>query len=368
MTGRKILPWLALPGILLMLAAAGMLRSIPEICQYAFLPGKDLAGPRLAAAEESWTGSFSATALHGTAEGVTLSRGERSVGDVTLYEISGGYFEVYPRKFASGRPLSRGDGNRSVIVLDEALAFQLFGDRDPLEQEVGLGEARYRVVGVAEHRYRTGERGSFTAWVPLGAEKNPEPVLMVASAGGNSVAGLETVFENGARDAFGPGQAWFTGKERARGMILPRTVLIVLAVRLLVLWWRRMAGLFRRWTGEIREALKTRYPRQMPGMLGLRGAGMVLLTAVTLAAWAGLVIWAAEPMTVFPEWVPENLVSPEAIAGRFRELTAAAAAPVWFRTPELAEIRLWSGVLRWGTVLALLGGILHRTVATKSRK
>ena len=79
-------------------------------------------------------------------------------------------------------------------------------------------------------------------------------------------------------------------------------------------------------------------------------------------------IWATKPMTVFPEWVPENLVSPEAIAGRFRELTASAAAPVQFRTPELAEIRLWSGILRWGTVLALLGGILRRMVATKSRK
>ena len=367
MTGRKF-PWLALPGILMMLAAWAMLWGEPEICQYAFLPGRDPAGPRLAEAEERWAGSFSATALHGTAEEVSLSAGEQNVGEITLYEVAGGYFELYPRRFVSGRPLSRGDGNAHVIVLDEALAFQLFGDRDPLEREVRLGETRYQVVGVAEHRYRTGERGSFTAWVPLGAEKNPDPALLVASAGGNSTAGLETLFENGARETFGPGQAWFTRKESIRGTILPRTVLIVLAIRLLAACWHRAGRLFRRWTAEIREELKRRYPRQMLGMMGLRGVGMALVTALILGACAGLAIWATEPMTVFPEWVPENLVSPEAIAGRFRELTASAAAPVQFRTPELAEIRLWSGILRWGTVLALLGGILRRMVATKSRK
>ena len=59
-------------------------------------------------------------------------------------------------------------------------------------------------------------------------------------------------------------------------------------------------------------------------------------------------------MTIFPEWVPEILVDPESIAKRFWDLTTAAAQPRQWRTPEIAEIRYWSGVVRWGTVILLM--------------
>ena len=184
---------------------------------------------------------------------------------------------------------------------------------------------------------------------------------MTLSTAGKASASLWPQFESGARETFGAGQALFSSKERMRGTILLRAALILLGIH----FFSRLIRRVKTWTGvwilDIREKLKTRYPRQMMGTLLGRSAGALLLAAGTIAAGAALTVWAVQPMLVFPEWVPEVLVEPEAIARRFWELTAAAASPLRFTTPETAEIRLWGGVLRWGIVLTLLGFLLDRT-------
>ena len=353
-TGRKI-PWAALPGLLLILFGLIGLYRVPKISQYVYLPGKTEDAQVLAAAEEKWDGAFDAVSLHGTAEQTSLTAGSRSRGEVTLYEILGGYFEVYPRRFTAGRPLSRGDAGHAVIVLDEQLAFELFGAGDPLAREVRIGEARFEVVGVAAHMDRIGETGKYAAWIPLGAKDAPACGVMTISAVGGDGDSMRTVFESGASEAAGSGQTVFTGKERTRGTVMLRTVLFIVGFWLIIAWWRAARRLIRTWIGELREKSKSRYLRQMIGSVLIRALGILLLTALTVGAAAGLIVWMANLMQVFPEWVPESLVSGEAIAQRFRELTSAAARAVQFRTPELAEIRFWSGMIRWGIVLALLG-------------
>ena len=362
MRKKKHFPILTVFGILLLLAGLIGLYSGPEISQYVFLPDSGTGDYRekLAAAEERWEGAFPAISLHGTADQVSLTTSGRSQGEVTLYEVQEGYFEVYPRRFTAGRPLSRGDRGNRMIVLDDALSFALFGDQDPVGREIQIDEKKFEIAGVAEHRRGIGDTGAYTAWVPLGAEGLPACRTMVLSAGGKAGSSLQTLFESGARDAFGKGQAIYLHKERSRGTILLRAAVIVLAIRLLAVWIRLLVRWFSGWIGEIREKLKTRYPRQMPGTLLGRGAEMLLLTAATIGACIALVVWGTQPMLIFPEWVPEVLVSPEAVIQRFRELTAAAAAPLQFRTPELAEIRFWSGMIRWGLMTALLGYAIRR--------
>lgn len=340
----------------LLLIAGGLIGLYrgPEISQYAFLPGKTEAQEILTQAEKKWTGSFPAVSLHGWVENVSLTAGDRTQGEVTLWETMGGYFEIYPRRFVLGRPLSRGDGTDRVIVLDRKLAFQLFGDQDPLGQEVVLEEKHYLVVGVAEYTRGVGDTGEYAAWIPLEAEDAPAAAAMVLSAGGPAGSSLRTVFETVAREACGGGQEIFLSKERSRGTVMLRVVIMVIAICLLAVWIRFFVKLAGGWIQELRETMKTRYPRQMMGRILGRGAEILLLTALTVGAGAGLVAWGAQLMMIFPEWVPEVLVDPESIARRFRELTAAAASPVRFMTPELAEIRFWSGAIRWGIVIALL--------------
>ncbi|MBQ9251722.1 MAG: ABC transporter permease [Clostridia bacterium] len=359
MSEKRRFPWLAVLGGLLMAAGLIGLSIGPKMFQYAFLPGEGDYGEKLAQVEERWAGAFAADALHGQTEEVSLTAGEKSQGEITLYQTLGGYFEVYPRAFSAGRPLARGDAGERVMVLDGELAFLLFRDQDPLGQRVSLGQKEYEVVGVAAASQGVGKTGSYAAWIPLGLKDAPTPEILVASAAGGADAGMETVFANGAREAFGPGQVISLQKERTRGTVLLRVILIVLGCWLLGRWIRflrqRLAGEM----NALRAELKNKYPRQVWGKLLGRSLAALALAGITIAAGAGLVVWGAGLLNIFPEWVPEVLVDPEAIAQRFRELTAAAAAPVQFRTAELAEIRFWSGMLRWGLVITLLGWALH---------
>ncbi len=358
MSRRRRISWLTALGLLLALAGVIGLYSGPEISQYAFPAGGKDPAELLSRAEDKWGNEFPTLSLHGTAEKTSVSTEQAARDELILTETAGGYFEIYPRRFVSGRPLTRGDRGRAVIVLDERLAFGLFGDEDPLGKTVTLAEKKYEVVGVAAQVRRIGDGGACFAWIPLGASGAPAVTVLTLSAGGRAADALRSVFETGAREICGEGQAFFLAKERMRGTILPRAALLLGAVRLLGLCVRLLMKYTRRRAGEIREKLKSRYPRQIAGWLTWQALRTALLWAALGVACAALVVWAAQPMTAFPEWVPDSLVDPEALIRRFRELTAEASRPLRFRTPEMAEILFWSGVLRWGTVLFLTGWVL----------
>lgn len=366
MSGKRKFPWIAVLGLLL--AAAGLwgLYSGPDISQYVFLPGAENLADTLAKAEEQGVGIFPALSLHGVAEKASLSAGSRSQGEITLYEVAGSYAEVYPRRFLTGRPVTRGDAGRRVIVLDEKLAFVLFGDQDPLGQTVTLGETKLEVIGVAASRRSLGETGSFAAWIPMEAPGAPGASILVFSAAGTMGDAEKTLFENTAQEHFGAGQTIILGKERGRATVLLRMVIWMLIIRLLAEWVRWNKRRTARSVQTLRQEVRTRYPRQMLGMMVGHGAGIALIWAALIAAGAGLAVWIGQMMMAFPEWVPEVLTDPASILQRFRELTSAAAAPVQLRTPELAEIRFWGGLVRWGTVLTLLGCILWRVGARRN--
>ena len=342
-------------GALLLLAGLCGLYSGPEISQYAFAPENQDTGKILEQAEKELDGAFPAVSLHGSRGDLTLETEKRKQGGITLYQIRGDWQSVYTQAFTAGRPLSRGDYGHAVIVLDAETAFQLFGDEDPLGQRVKIGGKAFETVGVAKHARRIGETDPRAAWIPMGVEGAPENEILVLSAGGKSGAALRTVFETVARNAVGDGQAFHLGKERSRGTILPRAVALIFGIRLLAAWIRRCGRKSRKWIAEIRARSKVRYPRQMAGYFLLRAGGITLLYAGAVALGAGLAVMAVQPMTVFPEWVPEILVDPESVAKRFWDLTSAAARPRKWRTPEIAEIRFWSGAVRWGTVILLAG-------------
>ena len=95
----------------------------------------------------------------------------------------------------------------------------------------------------------------------------------------------------------------------------------------------------------------------LPGLLP-RILLLALGYAALLAAAFGVLTLAIEPMYVFTEWIPDVLVELSSITERFWQLTSAAAAPISIRTKEYAEIRFWSGLVRWGALSALTGALV----------
>ncbi|MBR0408045.1 MAG: hypothetical protein IJI53_08410, partial [Clostridia bacterium] len=88
-------------------------------------------------------------------------------------------------------------------------------------------------------------------------------------------------------------------------------------------------------------------------------AGIVALTILGFGALIGatylLLVFSAQPLYVFTEWVPDNIVEWSSLKRVFWNLTASAANLTRFATRELRVIEFWGGVLRWGIVAALLG-------------
>ena len=368
MKRKRQFSWLFPAGILLILAGLAGLFSGPDLYQYAFAPGTNPDAEKTKALEMTLAEDCEAVSFHGISDGVTLTANGKSQGEVHLIHAGGGYGEIYPRFMRAGRPVSREDaaaGSR-VIVLDEELAFRLFRDEDPLGERVEMGAGEYEVIGVAAHERHIGNRGEVTAWIPLGVQDAPPAENMILTAFGKKNGGLWTIFENGARETFGPGTGWDLGKEKTRGTILLQAAALAAGMWLMAGWFRWMKERSGRWIREIRERTRISYFRQMAGFTAVRVLGVLLLWGGTAAVIAGIAVWLSRLMLIFPGWGPEKILSPESWAARFRSLTEAAAVPVIRRTAELIEIRFWSGMIRWGVVTALLGLVIRRPIGKKN--
>ena len=349
----------SIPGILgavLILAGLTGLYSGPDISQYVFAPRDIRVGEALLQAETEQAGADGSIALHGSTAGIAVETQKKSQSGVTLYQVSGDWHSVYAREAVSGRFLTKGDveGKKQVILLDEQTAFSLFGEEDAVGQQVRIGGKVFETVGVVRHGRRIGEEDAFAAWIPLGADGASGCDVMVFSAGGGGLNAMHTTFEKTARDLFGEGQAFHLGKERSRGTILLRVMILIIGLRLTAVWLRFAKQKSVDWLGQIRKKHSTVYAKQMLFFAAGRFAAMILLFAAGIGFGALLVSMMGSAMLDFPEWVPRVLVDPDAIRETFWSLTAASAKPMQWRTPEMAEIRFWSGMIRWGTVLFLL--------------
>ena len=143
-----------------------------------------------------------------------------------------------------------------------------------------------------------------------------------------------------------------------RGGIVARALAIALGLYLILYLLRRLNRRAASFGANIRARLQTEYFRDMlPGLLP-RFFLLALGYAALLAAAFGVLTLAIEPMYVFTEWIPDVLVELSSITERFWQLTSAAAAPIAIRTQEYAEIRFWSGLVRWGALSALTGALV----------
>ncbi len=360
MKQKKRISLVLLAGILLLgIGLAGLLTG-PELVQYAFLPGQAKPAELLegfTAAGTALSEAFPRLTLHGVKNGVTLTGGERSRNDVCLYLTGPGWNDVYPRVYRSGRPVAGADAGKPVIVLDADTAFQFFGEQEAVGKTVSLGDLKLEVIGVAEHSRRTGEKSAYAAWVPLGTAEDCDLMVLTAvdSAGGS----MNSFFRNAAEEAFGSGTLISLKKERMRGGMLLRWCVLILAVWLLKRGIARLARFWQERTERIREESRMTYAGRLIPYAAGQLAPAVLLTAAAVAAGYGLAVFAVSPAYVFPEWIPEALGDFAKWGERFWSLTGEAASPVALRTPELAEIRLWGGLVRGGTVLALTGALLQ---------
>lgn len=371
---RRRLPWaLAALGAAMALCALAMLLTTRGALQYCVIAPKSETAAEtvksLAASAkklgQEWKETLPWTTMDGIADGVSLS-GDAGTEQVTLVAMGEGWLEVYPRFIAQGSRISETElaqGAR-VIVLDEDLAFRLFGNELPPNARVKLAEKDYRVVGTVRHAGTpwggrgVGDAREYDAYVPLLAAAGDNVPLdtLTLSALPSGTSGGAQVFEDAARGQWLAGGTMINlDKEIMRRTMILRLILLVVGLYALVGLFKRMTALCAGWFADFRRELDRQYFKALIPRL----AGLIALTLLGYAALVGLtyllMAFSVRPLYVFTEWVPENLVSWTSIRKVFWNLTGAAAKLTSVASRELRAVEFWGGLLRWGVITALLG-------------
>lgn len=363
-------------GLLLALPSLGFLMTADDLLQYAIVApsgegAADEIASLLAAREtiaETLGDSVTATAVGGLTGTASVSAGEKSASAV-VYAGAEGWFEIYPVALASGRRITETELRRGdrVIMLDSDLAFTLFGAEIPEDAEVRVLGESYAVVGTFRHRRDAGEVSAHAVCLPLRAAGGGlETMLFSAKPVAN--AGARTLFESAVRDGWQPGGSLYSiEKEAMRRTMIPRMMLLVFGMSALMALLRGMNGVAARGAQSFRAGMRVHYfPKMIPRLMGLIGlciAGYGALAALLY----GLMTFTVEPLYVFTEWVPENIVAWSSLRDVFWNLTSSAAQLVKVGTPQMRRIEFAGGLLRWGCLLAAWAALLLKRRARAER-
>ena len=185
-------------------------------------------------------------------------------------------------------------------------------------------------------------------------------VLMV-SAKPVPNSGARTMFETTMRGEWVDGGSFYSlEKEVMRRTMLLRLALLVFGMAGIFALLRRMNRAAKRGIAGYRAALSRQYfPQTIPGLLGLIGACLIGYAVLLALIWL-LAAYSIQPLYVFTEWVPENIVSWTSLKNVFWNLTGSAAQLVKVGTREMRRIEFWGAMLRWGTICSLWGALLMR--------
>ena len=373
---RVMIAVLGVLGALMMVFSAIELSKTPDALQYCALPsaqpedGAALAKKRerLRTALEQSTSDVAFCAVQGpqTLQGVGRS------AEATVYAVGEGWFEIYPRFLIHGRRINETElreGGR-VMMMDERLAFQLFGDPLPEKMRLKLWDQNYRVVGTVRHAGSllggegVGDQQPYDIYVPLATALKDgfKPAVEMLSAKPVSSTGVEPQFINAARSVWRPdGESINLRKEAMRVTMLPRIVFLFFGLYLFALIIQA-ANRFCTWLrAGYKSALTHAYFRSIwPRFIGMVALHILCYSAL-IGAISLLVVFSAQPIPIFTEWVPENIVSWSSITKVFWNLTRSAAGLVRIGSREMRIIAFWGGMLRWGTVLLLVASSMAKS-------
>ena len=304
----------------------------------------------LASVTEEWQGVMARWSLTGIMDQASMTGSAGSTaGRLTLMGENG--LLVHPLYLRNGRlfqPEEIRNGDK-VILLDEQLALELFRVSAPIDREVQLNGATYRVIGIVRHGKHVGDLQEYGAYIPLNSVVDQNlalDALMVEAAPFKGV-GASVAFRN-VMSVWQPGGTVIDlGKEGMAAGLWLRVLLFLIAmtaVLRLIRWLNHRVGWYAR---RYRAQLQVRYAvRLMPELIGvilLFALGYGAVALLTAAAMNYII----QPVYTFTEWIPAVLVEWEDIAAAFWKVWQTPAALRELRSPELLRLR-WLTLMSQG--------------------
>lgn len=361
-------------GAVMMLISLGNLLAARELLQYAVVPRgeMDAAVSQLLTVKREVADTLadctSALAVGGVTEKASVSAG--SVNQTcAVYAVGEGWFEADPVFLTAGRRLTETElklGDK-VAMVDEQLAFQLFGSELPEDAKATIDGVEYAVVGAYRHRRSVGEAAQYSAYVPLlSANQNArDELLFIAVPVANT--GARTMFESTMRANWEQDGCFISiGKEALRQRMIVRMLLLVFGLSVIFRLMRRMNGAAARSWTRFQERLRWNYFKTAaPSLMASLGICLIGYGAL-LALLYALAAFSIQPLYTFTEWVPENVVEWSSLKAVFWSLAGDSAKLVRVGTRELRIVEFWGKILRWGTLGALYGALLLRIRRAKN--
>lgn len=372
---KGVAAWaLLVVGAVMMLISLGNLLAARELLQYAVVPRgeMDAAVSQLLTVKREVADTLadctSALAVGGVTEKASVSAG--SVNQTcAVYAVGEGWFEADPVFLTAGRRLTETElklGDK-VAMVDEQLAFQLFGSELPEDAKATIDGVEYAVVGAYRHRRSVGEAAQYSAYVPLlSANQNArDELLFIAVPVANT--GARTMFESTMRANWEQDGCFISiGKEALRQRMIVRMLLLVFGLSVIFRLMRRMNGAAARSWTRFQERLRWNYFRTAaPSLMAFLGICLIGYGAL-LALLYALAAFSIQPLYTFTEWVPENVVEWSSLKAVFWSLAGDSARLVRVGTRELRIVEFWGRILRWGTLGALYGALLLRIRRAKN--
>ena len=372
---KGVAAWaLLVVGAVMMLISLGNLLAARALLQYAVVPRgeMDAAVSQLLTVKREVADTLadctSALAVGGVTEKASVSAG--SVNQTcAVYAVGEGWFEADPVFLTAGRRLTETElklGDK-VAMVDEQLAFQLFGSELPEDAKATIDGVEYAVVGAYRHRRSVGEAAQYSAYVPLlSANQNArDELLFIAVPVANT--GARTMFESTMRANWEQDGSFISiGKEALRQRMIVRMLLLVFGLSVIFRLMRRMNGAAARSWTRFQERLRWNYFRTAaPSLMAFLGICLIGYGAL-LALLYALAAFSIQPLYTFTEWVPENVVEWSSLKAVFWSLAGDSAKLVRVGTRELRIVEFWGRILRWGTLGALYGALLLRIRRAKN--
>lgn len=310
-------------------------------------------------------------ACGGLKTGTAFSAGRDRSAEGALHAIDLCWLETCPREILTGRWMDNREleTGRAIAVLDEELAFELFGSEEAVGGKIRIDGEEYSVIGVASHNRRMGEPEPYGAYIPLRAASRQGMQLetMTMYALPAAAAGLDQSFISVMEPLWGEGSFYNLGKEVMGAAILPRMMVFVFGLAIVLRLAKALQKLGVCFVEQLKEQNRHMYlDRLLPRAVWRFGLLAVFAAALLLITY-GLFCFAIEPVYSFTEWVPESLVELSAIRAVFWNLAENASLPLLIQTPSAVRIRLLGGFVRWGTILILLSLALRRKRALSDR-
>lgn len=253
---------------------------------------------------------------------------------VTLYAVDEMWESVYHVTLYEGRSITKRDVTQKTacIVLSESTARRLFPSGDALGQTVLVQGSPLDVVGLIRDGDPWGEADDAVALIPISLDVSMDTLCVSVPA--TADAASAAIWEKSLTDALPDGT--FHNLRQMRWIAwMPFYVTLLF---LLVWGASRSARTARNCAAHLwqknRQALQTHYFGQVWMPVAARCVLIALMAAAFLAAAWGILLLCLQPLSAFPEYVPDNLVELSAWRQTVDVLLKEAASSPRYLTRE----------------------------------